>query len=104
MLGLAYKPDVADDRESPAYHILSELLARGCDVRVYDPYVRCDHSVRSLEAALAGANATVLTTAHTEYIREADQLKTCGIVIDGRNCLDRDALVGAGVAYRGVGR
>jgi UDP-N-acetyl-D-glucosamine dehydrogenase len=38
-LGLAYKPDVDDDRESPTYHIMDMLKARGAEVGYYDPFV-----------------------------------------------------------------
>lgn len=39
VLGLAYKPNVDDDRESPSYVLLELLNARGGDVAYYDPYV-----------------------------------------------------------------
>lgn len=39
VLGLAYKPDVDDDRESPSYTVLDLLKKRGADVAYYDPYV-----------------------------------------------------------------
>jgi UDP-N-acetyl-D-glucosamine dehydrogenase len=39
VLGLAYKPNVDDDRESPSYVLLERLKARGADVAYYDPYV-----------------------------------------------------------------
>lgn len=39
ILGLAYKPNVDDDRESPSYRLLEMLKERGADVEYYDPYV-----------------------------------------------------------------
>lgn len=39
VFGLAYKPDVDDDRESPSYVVMDLLKARGADVAYYDPYV-----------------------------------------------------------------
>jgi UDP-N-acetyl-D-glucosamine dehydrogenase len=39
VLGLAYKPNVDDDRESPAYELMDLLHARGADVAYYDPYI-----------------------------------------------------------------
>jgi UDP-N-acetyl-D-glucosamine dehydrogenase len=39
VVGLAYKPDVDDDRESPSYRLLEILNARGAEVAYYDPYV-----------------------------------------------------------------
>ena len=38
-VGIAYKPNVADDRESPAWDVLSNLAARGADITVFDPVV-----------------------------------------------------------------
>jgi len=39
VLGLAYKPDVDDDRESPSYLLLDLLKKRGADTAYYDPHV-----------------------------------------------------------------
>jgi UDP-N-acetyl-D-glucosamine dehydrogenase len=41
VVGVAYKPDVADDRESPAHRIIELLVERGAQVSYYDPY--CPH-------------------------------------------------------------
>src|SRR5690606_35831569 len=38
-VGIAYKPDVADDRESASLHVIKELTERGARVSVYDPVV-----------------------------------------------------------------
>jgi len=39
ILGLAYKPDVDDERQSPSYTLISLLMERGAQVEYYDPYV-----------------------------------------------------------------
>jgi UDP-N-acetyl-D-glucosamine dehydrogenase len=39
ILGLAYKPNVDDERESPSYVLMTLLSERGADVEYYDPYV-----------------------------------------------------------------
>ncbi len=39
ILGLAYKPNVDDERESPSYLLMSLLADRGAEVEYYDPYV-----------------------------------------------------------------
>ena len=39
VLGLAYKPNVDDERESPSYVLMELLAERGADVAYYDPYV-----------------------------------------------------------------
>jgi len=42
ILGLAYKPNVDDERESPSYFLMEMLKARGAKVAYYDPYVSRD--------------------------------------------------------------
>ncbi len=70
LLGLAYKPDVDDLRESPAVEVARLLVEAGADVRAYEPY-RADfdlpgvHMVSRLEDALEDAQVVVLLVAHT---------------------------------------
>jgi UDP-N-acetyl-D-mannosaminuronate dehydrogenase len=68
LLGLAYKPDVDDCRESPSLELAALLMERGCEVGAYDPVVT--HSAlpqTSLAEAAAGAQAAVLLVAHSEF-------------------------------------
>ncbi len=107
LLGLAYKSNVPDMRESPALVIRDVLEKSGAEVRVYDPYVRHESTVRSIEEALEGADAVVVATAHDEFTRlSPSDLETRGIriVIDGRNCLDKDSFRASRISYRGIGR
>ena len=46
VIGLAYKPNVDDDRESPSYVLMNLLKARGAEVAYYDPYVPVIHLTR----------------------------------------------------------
>ncbi len=39
LVGLAYKANVDDDRESPGYVLLDKMRAKGCEVSYYDPYI-----------------------------------------------------------------
>ena len=76
ILGVAYKRDVDDPRESPAFEILSQLLSREVDVSYHDPYILRLPAMRSwpdipvlesvpLEAALVrGFDAVVVVTDH----------------------------------------
>ena len=87
-LGLAYKADVDDTRESPAIKVVELLRAEGFDVQAYDPHVpmgRVPEQVGSLEAALDGADVVVILTDHTEF----RELELRGyVVVDTRNVLD----------------
>ena len=90
-LGVAYKPDVADVRESPALDVLSGLLKRGANVCYNDPLVpsvRVDgqtlESVPLDEAALAAADCVVILTDHRTYNWDMVLAHGRGIV-DARN-------------------
>ena len=68
-LGLAFKPDVDDLRESPALHITTELLVAGFDVLACEPNLS-DHStikLHSLEQVLAQADLLVFLVAHSPF-------------------------------------
>jgi UDP-N-acetyl-D-glucosamine dehydrogenase len=71
LLGLAYKPDVGDLRESPAVEVAGQLVALGADVRIADPHVRSvpagtTHVTLGIPA-LADAEAVVLLVAHQAF-------------------------------------
>ncbi len=71
VLGLTYKPDVDDVRESPSVEIVRLLCARGADVATCDPLAAdADHPgrrVRSVEEAVGGADALILLVGHQPY-------------------------------------
>jgi len=107
VLGLAYKPDIDDCRESPAFDIIKGLGDLGADVVTFDPYVPLQSSAKSLNDALRGAQAVVIATAHTAFrALTPAELQKFGVsaVIDGRNCLDKEAFTKAGIIYKGIGR
>ena len=73
LLGLAYKRNTGDDRESPAVVVAERLLALGAEVRVADPFVSQDHvhgHVERVEATpeeLSAADAVILLTDHDAF-------------------------------------
>ncbi len=91
VLGVAYKANVADTRDSPALEIIASLAAKGAAVAYHDPFVpsvTADHlaleSVPWGEAAIGARDLVLVLTAHTLYdwaaiVREAR------LVIDTRN-------------------
>ncbi len=90
-LGVAYKPDVADVRESPALEVLSSLAARGAHVTYNDPLVpavqldgQTWRSVALDEAALQQADVVVILTDHRAYNWEF-VLTHSRAVVDARN-------------------
>jgi len=102
VLGLAFKPDTDDVRESPAFPIIERLLAEGATVTAYDPVATeparralQDKPVRyadSLVHALAGADAVVLVTRWREFAAVPELLNAAGskaLLYDGRRMLDK---------------
>jgi nucleotide sugar dehydrogenase len=108
LLGLSYKANVGDDRESPAYQIRRILQEAGVDLQTFDPYIKTSTAV-SLDEALAHADAVVIATGHNEFKElSAESLKRHGVVtvVDGRNVLaaSRQQLLDQGINYIGIGR
>jgi nucleotide sugar dehydrogenase len=74
VLGVTYKADISDQRESPAIDVAEELAALGARISFHDPRVEIWrlpsgdlHRVDDLESAVAMADAVVLLQAHSEY-------------------------------------
>ncbi len=107
LLGLAYKKNIPDLRESPALAIRDELVKRGATVQSFDPNVLEHSSVKSLEEALTGAGGAIIATDHSLFCSLEPQafLKHgVSVVVDGRNCLPKSQFIEAGITYRGIGR
>ncbi len=116
--GLAFKPDSDDIRDSPALDIAEGLARAGAHVHAFDPEAMGPASARlernglgdsltlasSASDALEGADALVVATEWAEFRNFDPTTATPRLVVDGRNCLDRDAWKEAGWAYRGMGR
>jgi UDP-N-acetyl-D-glucosamine dehydrogenase len=91
-LGVAYKPDIDDERESPALEIMDIVAHKGGEVRYHDPYipqVKTQHgtSYQSVELSaqvLEDADVVVLTTNHRAFNVEFI-LKHAKLVVDLRN-------------------
>ncbi len=108
VLGLAYKANIDDLRESPAFKIIEHLKNHHADVETFDPHVTSRSTAQSLETLLEKSDALVLVTDHKEF-KDAltpELLKKHGIkvIIDGKNCLDKQAFEASGIIYKGIGR
>ncbi len=107
VLGLSYKSNIDDCRESPSFDIIKLLEEKGAIVKTYDPFVPHRSSESSLETALVGTEALIVATGHSVF-RElnSQSLNNAGVrvVVDGRNCLDKDAYEAATLVYRGIGK
>ncbi len=105
VLGIAYKGNIADIRESPALKIVNQLKNLKADVSVYDPYVLEKSNAKSLHEILEKCDCLILATNHPEFKEIEDiNIKNIKIIIDGRNFLNKEKIVSKGIAYRGIGR
>ena len=98
LLGLAYKPDVDDDRESPSYVLLDLLKKRGAEVAYYDPHVPVirpsrEHShwagTRSVvwnEQVLRGFDAVLIAT-HHQSVNYQELAEWAPCILDTRNAM-----------------
>ena len=98
MLGLAYKPNVDDERESPSYVLMEMLNQRGAKVAYYDPYVPIIRPTRE-HAHWAGTKSVqwnqktisafdlVLVATHHSCVNYQELVDWAGAIVDTRNAL-----------------
>lgn len=107
LLGIAYKANVADTRESPTYKIMKILKEYHTQYETYDPYVPGQSSTKSLDELLEKTDAIILMTNHDAFSEMNARLlkrKKIIAVIDGKNALDKEDIGRSGIVYRGIGR
>jgi UDPglucose 6-dehydrogenase len=111
VLGIAFKPDTDDVRESPAFPIIRTLKALGARLTAYDPVARpIGHEdlfgvklVGSLREAVTDTKIVILVTRWAEFSQLAGLLNELGqhpLVVDGRRMLDPESFT----RYEGIGR
>lgn len=110
-LGLTYKPDIDDVRESPAVHIVELLREAGANVRAFDPWAPGDilsaMRARELDQCLRGADCVLLLVAH-ETFKKIDPAHVRPLVrrplaIDCQHGWDRSKWEAAGFSLRSLG-
>ncbi|WP_321421162.1 nucleotide sugar dehydrogenase [uncultured Methanobacterium sp.] len=111
VLGLSYKENVGDARESPSVELIHELEHNQAIVSIVDPYIEETAVYGTLESdiytALEEADAMVLMTAHQEFMaldfQKVKNLMKIPIIIDARRIYDPEKLREMGFHYSGVG-
>jgi len=116
VLGLSFKPNTNDVRESPSVFIIRSLLTEGARVRAYDPAAMPDARsvlpevtyVQDAYEAVREAEAVVLITEWNQF-RNLDLERIKGLLrrpvfVDLRNVYEPDRMKQAGFTYVGVGR
>ncbi|MBT4272905.1 nucleotide sugar dehydrogenase [archaeon] len=108
VLGVTYKGNIDDPRESPFYDIKKILLQKKVDFSVFDPWYRKENTVDSIDKALDEAKIVLLVTNHDLFKEKITveflKAKEIKIVIDGRNCLNKEEIIKQGIVYKGIGR
>jgi len=119
VLGLAFKGDTDDIRESPAIDLVEMFLAEGCTVVAYDPA-----AMKRAESELPPSSQMIYATGAIEAAKDADALLILTdwqefahmdlvqlhaamrypIVIDGRNLYDPRQMMENGFTYLSIGR
>ena len=110
VLGLAYRENTDDARNSPAIPLIRELRRRGADVTIHDPFAKTIRGftvTRDLKTALKGTDCLALVTAHETYRKlDLGKLKRWmrhRAIVDGRNVFD-GSVVKKGFVYRAIGK
>ena len=119
VLGLAFKGETDDIRESPAIEMIRMLLAEGCSITAYDPAAKeraaeflpegkqLRYADNAYDAA-RDADALLVLTDWAEFVTldlaRVHQTLRYPIVVDGRNLYDPTVMAGLGFTYMSVGR
>jgi len=116
VLGVAFKPDSDDVRDSPALDVARALRSRGASVRVYDPEANGSAArlapeleyAADADAALRDADVVLVLTEWAEFRQllpsHVGELVAVRRIVDARNVLDLGAWRAAGFDARGLGR
>ncbi len=96
VLGLSYKPDIDDDRESPSFEILELFREMGAEIAYCDPHIpaarrgrrhRLDlKSVPCSAEEFGKYDALVISTAHSQFL-DPELYRNASLVVDTRNAL-----------------
>ena len=116
VLGLSFKPETDDMRESPAIDIVHSLIAKGATVRAFDPVAmdEAKHFLNGIEYAsdeydaIGGADALVIVTEWNQFraldMEKVKKLLKAPKIADLRNIYEPADMVELGFEYVGVGR
>jgi UDP-N-acetyl-D-glucosamine dehydrogenase len=97
VLGLAYKKDTDDTRESPAKKIIEEIVNRGGEVKAYDPFAKsietsCGKFILdiSVENTVANVDCILFLTDHTQFKKIETNTLNGKIIVDCKNTINGD--------------
>jgi nucleotide sugar dehydrogenase len=116
ILGVSYKANTEDLRNSPGIEIVKILLEMGGDVCIHDPLVEDEIFLKDIglqnekmERVLNGADCITITIAHDQFKKlKIDDIANCvnpmGVLVDAAHIFDPKKVIEKQIVYRGVGR
>ncbi len=106
LLGLSYKRNISDLRESPALIIKKILMEEyQSELRIFDPYNLEMSTHKTLKEVLKDVDAVLIATGHDEFVKlPISSWKNIPVIVDGQNCLDFEKMKELGNIYVGIGR
>lgn len=107
LLGISYKANVSDKRETPFSDIQKLIKELDADLLIYDPYFKKESNVKNLDELIEKSEVLVVVTNHNEFVNvDLNKLKdnNIKIIIDGKNCLNKEKIEEMGIIYKGMGR
>jgi nucleotide sugar dehydrogenase len=118
LLGVAYRGDSEDTRNSPTLALATLLLDRHCSVILHDPHVKpgdanlvrtglAPHFTRDLLQALAGADVVFACAPHRAYLDRRDTIAAAPAMrafVDACHLVGPEGIADRGVTYCGIGR
>ena len=117
VLGLSFKNNTGDLRETPTKYVIEKLLESKCDLSLYDPWVDKTEAEKlfafklssSIEEAITKSDCIMVLCGHNEF-HEFSKTKMkelandkC-VFLDGRNSFDKKEIENVGFIYQGIGR
>ena len=108
VLGVAYKENIGDTRESPAIKLIKLLERENYNVKIHDPFVNdFSHDLLSFEQAVKDSDCLVIITAHSSFKEinpeSIGEMRTKNIV-DSRNCINEKKFKNAGFSVKILGK
>jgi len=113
ILGISYKPNVADIQLSPAEEIVKHLEQLGAKIKIYDPFYKSQNIFshmcsNSFNDVVENSDALILVTAHDEFKNIDPKIlfskMNTPIFVDTRGIMNIESAKKSGLIFRGIGR
>ncbi|WP_409302382.1 UDP-glucose dehydrogenase family protein [Peribacillus sp. SCS-155] len=115
VLGIAFKPNTDDTRDSPAVSLIKRLSEHSCRIQVYDPRAKFPHpelknvtQQETCEHSILNADCVIIATEWDEFVqldwRQVKEWMKGTYIMDARNCIDAQSVRSTGLSYIGIAR